>query len=155
MKFKKELGYIALFVSLIAVVGGGIFYFGKKTAPPPAPSQTIGITPSITSAESLVTSVSAETVPPADLTHECPYEITFSSIITVNGPGEVRYKWEKSDMGNEPEESIIFDSASSREISTKWKLEGAGTNYVGWARVKITSPNELTSNQAEFSLLCQ
>ena len=154
MKFKKELGYIALFVSLIAVVGGGIFYFSKKTAVPP-PSQINGKTLNVTSAETIVTAVATETVPPADLTHECPYEITFSSIITVNGPGEVRYKWEKSDMGNEPEESIIFDSGSSREISTKWKLEGAGTNYVGWARVKITSPNELTSNQAEYSLLCQ
>ena len=96
-----------------------------------------------------VTSVTASAEPPF-FSGACPTTVNFYATIAVNGPGTVTYRWEGSDGGFEPTQSIsVLDR--SETVSTSWQL-GASGSY--WARVHVFTPNEIVSNQANFTLSC-
>jgi hypothetical protein len=96
-----------------------------------------------------VTSVTASADPPF-FSGACPTTVNFYATIAVNGPGTVTYRWEGSDGGFEPTQSIsVLDR--SETVSTSWQL-GASGSY--WARVHVFTPNEIVSNQASFTLSC-
>jgi hypothetical protein len=97
-----------------------------------------------------VTSVTAGASPPS-YTGGCPHLFTFSAIITVNGPGTVTYKWERSDGASAPVQSLIFAAAGSQIVSETWDLGAAGSH---WERVRILTPNSAVSNDAVFTLIC-
>jgi hypothetical protein len=97
-----------------------------------------------------VTSVTAGTSPPSH-SGACPYQFTFSAVITVNGPGTVTYKWERDDNASAPVESLTFASAGSQVVTTTWYLGGSGS---GWERVHILTPNNTVSNEATYILNC-
>jgi hypothetical protein len=120
--------YGSVYLTISVLVSGG--------APPP---------PSFA-----VTSVTATTSPPSH-TGGCPFEFTFSAIITVNGPGTVTYKWERDDHASAPVESVTFVSAGSQMVTTTWYLGGTGS---GWERVHILTPNDTVSNEAVYILNC-
>ncbi len=100
--------------------------------------------------EFAVTSVTAS-VTPSYFYGTCPKMFNFSAVITVNGPGTVTYKWERSDGAIAPDESITFAAAGSQMVTDSWTL---GASYSGWQRVKILTPNVTFSNQANFTLSC-
>ena len=97
-----------------------------------------------------ITSVMASASPPV-YSGSCPYQFNFSAVITANGPGTVNYQWERSDGTSDLPQSVSFSSAGSVVVTTYWVLGGS---YSGWERVRILTPNTLTSNQASFSLNC-
>ncbi len=96
-----------------------------------------------------VTAVTTNVNPPSANT--CPAIFVFSSIITTNGPGTIRYQWERSDSTASPAQTLAFASAGTQAVTTQWNL---GASTTGWARLHILSPNDLTSNNAAFTLAC-
>ena len=91
-----------------------------------------------------------------DVSGVCPKTINFSAIITVNDAGNVSYKWESSDGSNDSGSiNLSFDGAGSQTVTRSWTLGSGGKTYTDyWARIHISSPNDVTSNNATFTLRC-
>jgi len=99
---------------------------------------------------SAVTSVTAS-VDPTSYSGPGPKSFTFSAVITVNGPCIVTYKWERSDHATGPTQTITFDTAGSQTVTYTWTSISVSP-YSGWGRIHILTPNDMTSNQANFTL---
>ena len=85
----------------------------------------------------------------------CAKTFDFEGEIIVDGSMTVKYTWLRSDGATSPEESLEFEAAGTKTVSTAWTLGGSGGSYEGnWQQLKIISPNEMLSNKAEFDLLC-
>jgi len=97
-----------------------------------------------------VTGVTASAVPPS-FSGACPTMVTFYAVITVNGPGTVTYRWESSKGGVGQMQSINFLSTSLQEVSTSLQADATGSY---WLRLHVFTPNEIISNQANFTLNC-
>jgi hypothetical protein len=81
----------------------------------------------------------------------CPKRLTFTALISTNGPGTVTYRWERSDGSPGPVQTLVFPSAGTQSAGEYWQLGGS---YSGWDRIHILTPNDLLSNQAGFNLIC-
>jgi hypothetical protein len=97
-----------------------------------------------------VTSVTASADPPS-FSGDCPTTVNFYSDIAVSGPGTVIYRWESSEGGTGPMQSINFLSTSLQEVSTSLQVDATGSY---WVRLHVFTPNEIISNQANFTLNC-
>ncbi len=97
-----------------------------------------------------VTDVSAS-VSPTNIATTCPKIFTCTVTITANGPGTVTYRWENSDGGYSPTQTMTFSAAGSQTAYNAWARDATG-DY--WVRVRVLTPNELVSNQAGFTLTC-
>jgi len=97
-----------------------------------------------------VISVTASANPPS-FTGACPTNFYSEAVITVNGPGTVTYNWERSDGAFSRIASLIFDGPGSQVVNVSWSLDETGSY---WARVHVLTPNEIVSNQANFSVSC-
>jgi len=122
-----------------------------NTAVPPinTPTSTPTSTPTNTPVPFAVTNVSASVNPPSS--NSCPTTFNFSAQITTNSAGAVTYVWERSDGASAPNQNVVFSGADTQIVNTTWSIGAAGTH---WERVRIISPNALTSNQATFTLTC-
>lgn len=101
----------------------------------------------------VVIAVSASVTPPASST--CPQTFTFNGQITVTGTGNVKYKWEQSDGGSSSDQILTFLAPGAQSVPPfTWTLGEPGFNYTGWAQLHVLAPNDLTSNQATFTLTC-
>jgi hypothetical protein len=107
-----------------------------------------------------VTSVNT-TVNPSSYSGPCTdpggyrIDFTFSADITTNAAGTVTYKWERSDNANAPEESITFNSAGTKTVTSTWsRWFDPGDNATGWKRVYINNPNHQGFSQASFTVNC-
>jgi len=90
-------------------------------------------------------------VDPSFYSGNCPTTVTSNGVIIANGPGTVSYRWEDSEGGIKPTESVYFSSAGSQSVSTSWPIGLSGTF---WVRLRVLSPSEVLSNQATFTLSC-
>jgi hypothetical protein len=97
-----------------------------------------------------VTGITANT-DPSTFTGVCPKTFTFYAVITANGPGTVTYRWERSDGGYSEPQSVTFYEAGTKTTALQWELN---TSASGWHRVRILSPNDLTSNPVYYTLNC-
>jgi hypothetical protein len=97
-----------------------------------------------------VTDVTVSVDPPS-FSGACPTNFYSQAVITVNGPGTVTYRWEDSDGGTEPTQSLYFSSGSSQTVSTWWLVDTSGSY---WVRLHVFTPSETISNQANFTLSC-
>jgi hypothetical protein len=111
--------------------------------PPPTP------TPEPFTVKSVTASVDV-----ANSNGPCPFKFTFTAEIEVNRPGDVTYEWKRSDNASSPSKMISFTEAGKKSVTTTWQLGGGGFSYSGWQQLHIISPNDLLSNQANFSLNC-
>ena len=93
-------------------------------------------------------------VDPPSYTGVCPAEFIWSAVITVNSPGTVTYQWEVGGGSPDPPQSITFSSAGSQTVNRHYSISAGWPDTTGWRRVRILSPNEMVSNQAEFTLTC-
>ncbi len=96
-----------------------------------------------------VSKVSAVVRP--DVSNVCPTTFTAYGEIETDGPGVVRYQWERSDGGLAPVEQITFSSAGVQTVQDTWEL-GVDGDY--WLRLHILAPNDLVSDNAAFQLTC-
>lgn len=100
----------------------------------------------------VVAAVAAVTPPPPSV---CPQTFTFDGQITVTGTGNVKYKWEQSDGGGSSDLVITFLAPGTQSVPPwPWTLGEPGFNYTGWAQLHVLLPNDVTSNQATFNLVC-
>jgi hypothetical protein len=102
---------------------------------------------------SRVTHVNAS-VNPTSFTGECEKMFEFTGRITSDSPGEVRYKWLRSDNARAPEQTIIFNAPGTQIVTTTWTLGIPGKTYNEWEAIQVLSPNPMTSNKAAFTLKC-
>jgi hypothetical protein len=79
-------------------------------------------------------------VTPTSYTGPCPAQFTCSVTITVNGPGTVTYRWERSD-GTSALQNITFSAAGSKTVTTGWNPP----TQFPWVHVRTLSPNEKVS----------
>ncbi len=107
----------------------------------------------VTSAPFAVVSVPMS-VNPANYAGVCPVTITFTGQITTNGAGTVTYHWERSDGSSTAVETLNFTAAGSQTVTRTWSLGSSGTNYSGWQRLYIDSPNHQYFDKAEFTITC-
>jgi hypothetical protein len=71
--------------------------------------------------------------------------------ITVNWPTTVQYRWERSDGASAPVETLVFQQAGSKTVTTGWNI---GRTYTGWMRLQIISPSSFRSNQTAIVSQC-
>ena len=109
---------------------------------------TINVTPTF-----IVSSVSG-TVNPATFSDSCSSQRNFNFTFTINatGAGTVNWVLERSNrvvMAG----STTFTAGGSGEVNDTWTL-GASMYGTFWERLHVTSPNDITSNQATFTATC-
>jgi len=97
-----------------------------------------------------VISVTASANPPS-FTGACPTMFYSEAVITANGAGTVTYNWERSDGAFSRIASLIFDGPGSQVVNVSWSVDETG---LYWARVHVLTPNEMVSNQANFTVSC-
>jgi hypothetical protein len=111
-----------------------------------------GVSPT-TSATGRVTDVTLS-VRENSFTGSCPHTFDFIADLTLNGEASVTFVLEFGGGITAPAttpETTIF-SAGMIELTFSPKFTASGS---GWARLHITTPNDITSNKVEFTLNCQ
>lgn len=73
---------------------------------------------------------------------------TFTGSISATAAGTVRYTWERSDGAWMAEKTLTFTGAGTQTVTDTWTL---GSNYNGWVRLHVLSPNDMSSNMATFN----
>jgi hypothetical protein len=76
------------------------------------------------------------------------FQIT--AAITVNGPGEVTYKWKRSDNATDTNTHppVVFSVAGTQSVSTNWSTTNPGAK---WMDIYIDDPNHQQFGRANFS----
>ena len=87
----------------------------------------------------------------------CPAVITFNGKIKSTVPGDVKYKFTRSDGAIAPVQTLVFRVPGVQSVSTTWTLGGipALPAYSGWEAIEIVSPVSLTSAHANFRIRCR
>jgi hypothetical protein len=93
-------------------------------------------------------------VTPTHFKGECPKKFEFKGSITADAPGEVQYKWIRSDGANAPVQTLNFARPGTQDVTSSWILGGAGSNYNEWKAIEIVYPNTMVSQRAGFALIC-
>ncbi len=88
-------------------------------------------------------------VTPASHRGDLPVRIQFFGGIAANGPGIVRYTFERSDGASGPVHTVYLHRGGTARVVTDWQL---GKPMRGWMRLKILEPNEMTSEKAWFQI---
>jgi len=93
---------------------------------------------------------------PANYVGPCPAHIEFTGTIFVNRPTTVTYRWERSDRGMGPPQSVTI-RGGGMGVPTSWQLgsPGRGFGFNGYQTLHVLTPNEAFSNPAHFSVTCR
>ncbi|MSR84999.1 hypothetical protein EXS71_00975 [Candidatus Uhrbacteria bacterium] len=109
------------------------------------------LTPSSTPTMGTVTAVSSALNP--NYQNRCNQGFGLTGTITTNGATSVMYQWQRSDGAITPIETLGFNEAGSKTVSTSWFL--SSKSYYGWMGLRIISPNDLVSNQTIINSNCE
>ncbi len=76
---------------------------------------------------------------------------TITANITANGPGNVTYKWMRSDgaIDNAAHAPIVFAAAGTQSVNTTWSVSAPGQSF--WMEIYIDAPNHQQFGRANFS----
>lgn len=113
-------------------------------------------TPTQQGAKANVTNIST-TVDLATFTGACPKTFTFTGRFTLDMAATVKYRFEAGSdtpgftFSLPPEQSVALPAG--QQVASVALDFSESVN--GWVRLHITSPVDVTSNQATFSLTCQ
>ena len=81
------------------------------------------------------------------------FTITLLGRIKTNRGGTVTYRWSGTDGAeSSTTETVVFYGADTQEVFRTFKIY-KGFHY-GWARIKILSPNVITSEKTTFNIEC-
>ncbi len=102
-----------------------------------------------------VTSVSLSVTP----THSdgpCPVKFTFTGKVTLNGRGEFRYKWERSDgaVDTAGPHTAVYDGTHATIVTDTWTLGAPGAPFHpfnGSVTLHVLAPNDTSSKPAVFT----
>jgi hypothetical protein len=164
---------IIVFILLLILAAGGAFLFGanqkggqEETLVTPTPTEeatptevlgeSTSLTPTVTATPTSnfkVTSLAAAVAVPSSScpTTTSPITLVFTATITTNEAGTVKYQWERSDGSTPIQGTLNFTEAGTKTVNNSWKFFGA---YDGSAKLTVTSPNVIKSNDANFKLSC-
>ncbi|HEY0606565.1 MAG TPA: hypothetical protein VGD58_26810, partial [Herpetosiphonaceae bacterium] len=112
----------------------------------PAPTSTPTITPTPLP---LVITASANNTEPSS--RDCTKIFTFNGTINLNGPGLVKYQWERSDGTSNEIQEINFASAGTQSVYHTWNVT---TPSSGWALLRVLEPKPAISDRATYTLSC-
>ena len=98
-----------------------------------------------------VTSVNLTVIPPSFI-GPCPFTFTFTADITTNGPGTVSYYWKRSDGYEFGNDSTVFESAGTKQVSILNIMPVPGMH---WIKIYIEEPNHQLFGPVNFQLGCQ
>jgi hypothetical protein len=87
-------------------------------------------------------------------TGNCPHTFTFIADITIIGEATVTFKLELGGGITTPATATETTTFSEGTVQLTFTPEFTASGS-GWARLHITSPNDITSNTVEFTLTCQ
>lgn len=82
----------------------------------------------------------------------------FSATITVNGPGEIDYQWDRIPWDGDPLQggTLKFTEAGSKTVYFTWSLHnGQIQNIDRWVAIEVLSPNPRTFDRVKFYHTCQ
>jgi len=99
-----------------------------------------------------VTSVVAK-ANPSNYNGPCPKTVNMSADITTDGPCTVTYRWERIDGATGPVETLVFNAAGTKTVTSSWMIVVA-KNVTYWERVNVITPLPMMSNQANFTITC-
>jgi hypothetical protein len=145
----------ALFDSLVYVeinVSGATATAGTATAGP-SPTTGASSTPTATQQSANVVTGAALGVDQGDVSGPCPHTYLFTAQITLSQAANVTYRLE-AETGFDltlPGPATTALNAGVNVLS--YQLDFSD-NVSGWARLRVTSPNEVVSNQVTFNLTC-
>lgn len=164
---------VVIFILLLILVAGGAFLFGanqkaEQQLAESTPTPTELATPTAVLSESITPILTATPTPTSTFkvtsvatavavpTNSCPttavpITLVFTATITTNEAGTVKYQWERSDGSTPIQGTISFSEAGTKTVKNNWKFFGP---YDGSAKLTITSPNVIKSNDADFKLSC-
>ncbi len=109
--------------------------------------------PGAVRADNLVTRATVG-VRPARFTGKCPAHLTFVGTITVSRqPVFVEYVWLRSD-GAQSARQRIEVRGKGRGVTDTWDLGASNIRRQVWERLRILSPNGLTSAPATAHIDC-
>lgn len=74
--------------------------------------------------------------------------------ITTNGPGEVSYRWTRSDGASAPLQSVTFAAAGTKNVSTNWALGATWEGTEHWLGLYIDEPNHQDFGHKTFTDAC-
>lgn len=141
---------VALLILLLLGLGGLAYYLTLPKTVPVAPEEQVVTTPEALAEPTFtVTSVVASVTAP--VSNACPAKYDFSAVVTANMAGKVTYRWERSDGVVGVTQTLTFVDAGSITVKSDWTLS---SNFTGWKEVHILTPNDLISNQTDFTLKC-
>lgn len=119
----------------------------------PAPTGTENTTPTPTQSGSVVVSASL-VVDEADVTAACPHTFTFNAEFAINKAVKVTYQLE-AETGfpiNLPAPTTIDLGPGVHKITYTLAFTD---DVQGWARFHVTAPDDLRSQQVNFTLNCE
>jgi hypothetical protein len=90
-------------------------------------------------------------VTPSSFSGGCPKTFYFVGSITASGPTRVNYQWEWMDHAIGPSGTATFTAAGTLQVTTERSQGSSGT---GWARLRLTSHGNISSNQVAYTLTC-
>jgi hypothetical protein len=115
------------------------------------PLMKLSVIFSVTAATAQITSPSLS---PTGKYYSCsPTTFNFSTTITTNAAGTVSYQWLRSDGSTGATKSLVFDAAGSKTTTASWASVPAD-NYTRWMKLHVLTPNDISSNQASFTISC-
>jgi len=82
---------------------------------------------------------------------DCPM---MTAHITTNGPGDVTYRWTRSDGASSPDESLSFASAGTKDVVTHWALGSAWEGDTHWLGIYVDEPNHQDFGHKTFTKAC-
>lgn len=97
------------------------------------------------------------TASPSTYAGRCPAEISFAGAVTAPAPGEVEFRFIRSDGGVEPAQKLFFEHAGTLPVGMTWHIGGPKPprNYRGWVAIQILRPQSVQSTPASFNLRCR
>lgn len=90
-------------------------------------------------------------VTPAEYSGPCPLRLEFEGKITSDSPGEVSYRWIRSDGAVSSVRYLYFSEPGAQTVYSSWSLGKSGWF---WRAIEILSPNSMLSDKAVFTLDC-
>ncbi|MFZ5904757.1 MAG: NBR1-Ig-like domain-containing protein [Chloroflexota bacterium] len=102
-----------------------------------------------------VTSVTYDVV--RDPAVGCPTNVTYtvSAVLTVNGPIEVKYRWDQSDGNESGVKTVEFEEAGSQTFIRTWTIHLGSATNPRWIAFVIVEPAGLDFGRATFLYDCQ
>jgi hypothetical protein len=92
---------------------------------------------------------------PSSYSGSCPTKIAFAGTISAPHPGQVTYRFLRSDGGAEDPLTLVFVKPDTLPVGMIWEIGGPTfSDYRGWMMIEILEPIHLQATPATFRLRC-